>query len=753
MINLLKTKLLQNAGQFRYMYFGIILTILAFIGVEFIKSLYKEIKNKGNVKEKIIRILKNQYLIGIIATITPILLEIILYKNYVIAFSKDTYIRLAYAHSFILLIYIYFWGIKKNEKLDEILNFIVKHRYKIAIIVFIILVGCKVHFSSLGVWNAYIREGNALTIFGESRGIRSDEWLVTTPFILSQEHDRFNVVNENLNIGNNDMNLFHAPVLDATIGVKIYHWGYFLLGNEIGFSWSWVLRVIVMFMIYFEFGMMLTKKDKWLSLVFAVWLSFSPAVVWWSILDTISFAMAIIVLFNAYVSNKDLSISKKILIAYAMIVAIYWFAYQLYPAWQVPLVYLILVFIIIDFIKYRKNLQKKDYIIMSITILLTIAVLGFFIITSWDGISDIMSNIYPGGREETGGDYDFSRLTNYYTNFFTPYSYEYPNPCEISAFIYPSLAVIAVSIYLIIKAIKNKKIKENLKNKDNWYIYGVAIVIMIFLAWMLFVWPNLLRKITLLYFSPTKRTETIFQFACVILTMLVAKKIFDKKEKIIHPVIALIISLIISILTYFLAQKSLYAETFTTFKLSVLIPIIFLMNYTFLSSNRQAFGFVMIIISFLAGAYVNPVTIGIDSITNTEIAQKAVNIANENPEGIWIGGSQINAQYLVANGIKVLNGINEYPNYDWIDIVDPNHEYEEVWNRYAHILIILDDKTYFELLTTDVYSLHITYQDLKEMNVEYYYTNEKASEEKKKKYSLDELYGNDYTGHYIYKVN
>ena len=467
MINLLKKKLLENTSEFRYMYFGIVLTILAFLGFQFIKFLYKEIKNRGTIKEKIIRVLKNQYLIGIISTIIPIILEIVLYKNYLIAFSKDTYIRLAYAYTVILLIYIYFWGTKRTEKLEKILNFVVKNRYKIAVIVFIILVMCRVHFSSIGIWNEYIKEDVDSTIIGKSRAIRSDEWLVTTPFILSQEYDGFHLVNENLNVGNNDMNIFHAPVLDATIFVKVFHWGYFLFGNEIGLSWSWCLKVIVMFMVFFEFGMMLTKKDKWLSLVFAIWLSFSPAIVWWSILETIVYAIAIIVLFHTFVSNKELRMKKKILIAYAMIVALFYFVYQLYPAWQVPLAYLILVFIIIDFIKYRKNLQKKDFIIMGVTILITVLLLGYFVISSWKGIKDIMSTKYPGGRDETGGTYDFSRLVNYYLNFFTPYFDEYANPCEISAFIYPSISILLISTYIIIKNIKNKTLKEKPKDRNN----------------------------------------------------------------------------------------------------------------------------------------------------------------------------------------------------------------------------------------------------------------------------------------------
>ena len=92
MIDLLKNKLIQNASQFRYMYFGIILTILVFLLYKFIVDIIKIIKGKENKKEKIINILKNKYLIGIIITIIPILLEVFLYGNYKISFSKDTYI-------------------------------------------------------------------------------------------------------------------------------------------------------------------------------------------------------------------------------------------------------------------------------------------------------------------------------------------------------------------------------------------------------------------------------------------------------------------------------------------------------------------------------------------------------------------------------------------------------------------------------------------------------------------------------------
>ncbi len=753
MIYLIKNKLLQNANEFRYMYFGIIITIAAFLLYRLIVDIIKEIRGKENIIDKIKKIIKNKYFIGLILLVLPIFLEVFLYKNYKVSFSKETYIRISYIYSFYVIAFFYYVVERYEEKFKKMLNFCVKHRYVIAIIMFVLLVLCKVNFSSIGMWDIYIREGIDTTVFGKSRAIRSDEWLVTTPFNLAQQYNEFKLVNDNINIGNNDMNIFHAPVLDLSVIVRIFSWGYILFGNAIGLSWAWVLKLIAMFIIYFELGRIITKKDNILSTMFAIWLTFSPAIMWWSMLDTIAFAIAIIVLFNAYVSNKNLGLKGKLLIAYGMIIFICQFAYALYPAFQIPLAYIILAFIIVDFIKYHKNLTKRDYIIMAITLVITILLLVYFLITSWDGIQAIMSTEYPGGRDETGGDYDFYRLTNYYTNFFTPYTDDYENPCDIAAFIFPLISVLIVIATYSIKTIKNKEIVKVLKDRNNWYIISLLIVLLIFLSWMSFNWPTILRKVSGLYFSPTKRTALIFELGGIILTVLLARKMFDRKEKLINKKIAFVISIIISIIAFMLAKRSQYAETFSTFKFTILIPAIFFINYTFLSSNKKAFVYTMVVISLFVGIYVNPITIGTSTITDTKIAKKAVEISKEDPEAIWIGESQINAQYLIANGIKVLNGINEYPNYDWINILDPEYDYEEIWNRYAHIAIVLDDETDFDLLSTDIYFLHLTYDNLKELNIKYYYTDVKADEETMQKFSLETLYEDDIAIHYIYKIN
>lgn len=75
-----------------------------------------------------------------------------------------------------------------KSKLILIIDFCIKYRYVIAIIAFAIMVACKINFSSVDSWSTYVYGGDKLSgiIFGQYRTIRSDEWVVQTPYAISQ---------------------------------------------------------------------------------------------------------------------------------------------------------------------------------------------------------------------------------------------------------------------------------------------------------------------------------------------------------------------------------------------------------------------------------------------------------------------------------------------------------------------------------------------------------------------------------------
>ena len=206
-------------------------------------------------------------------------------------------------------------------------------------------------------------------------------------------------------------------------------------------------------------------------------------------------------------------------------------------------------------------------------------------------------------------------------------------------------------------------------------------------------------------------------------------------------------------LLYVVLKNSAYSGFFTTVKLELITVITFFMVYSILQTNKKAFAYIMCIVSIIAGATINPINRGVDIIYKTDLAQEIQKIEKEDEEALWIGRYNWSGQYLLANGANTLNGVNSYPNFQWLNIVDPDKIYNDVYNRYAHIGIILAEKTEFRLLTTDSYEVDLTYQNLKDLGIKYYLTDVEYSESEKNQFHLTVKYENTEKGQYIYQVN
>lgn len=197
------------------------------------------------------------------------------------------------------------------------LDQIIKFRYLIAIVIFVLSVGLNLHGSSMNNWsNMGVREtseGVQLqtqnefqtetgdlktietitnwlsippredgTIWGVSRMIRSDEWLVQTPFYISQSNTDFELINKSYAIsGQNMLVAYNAPIKHISVIGKPFNWGFLMFGAEKGLSWYWSFKIIGFILLAFEFSMIITKRNKILSLVGSFWITFTPAIQWW----------------------------------------------------------------------------------------------------------------------------------------------------------------------------------------------------------------------------------------------------------------------------------------------------------------------------------------------------------------------------------------------------------------------------------------------------------------------------------------
>ena len=155
-------------------------------------------------------------------------------------------------------------------------------------------------------------------------------------------------------------------------------------------------------------------------------------------------------------------------------------------------------------------------------------------------------------------------------------------------------------------------------------------------------------------------------------------------------------------------------------------------------------------ISCITWMTINPVMKGLDAIYSKPVSAKVSQLA-VNTDEKWVSLAFDGPAFLITNGASTINSTNIYPNLELWHRLDPNREFEFVYNRYAHVSVIMteDYASWFELLHYDWIRLHLSYYDLEKVGVKYIHTLHPLEET----YIITLTLVYDEGGTYIYAVS
>lgn len=650
---------------------------------------------------------------------------------------------------FLICLIIYYKKIytKYNTQIDKFSNNIIKYRYIIAGILFVILVIGKFHGSSIGVWDSIFKDKidntQSSTLIGNSRTIRSDEWAVQTPLILSQTmaDEFYPYMNKNIRSNGMDMiTSYYNPVLDISLIGKPFNWGFMILGKEYGFSWYWCLKIILLFMFSFEISMILTKRHKTISLFGAIMISLSPLIQWWyahPFVDLIIYSQIIVVCIYYYIHSNNYV--RKIVNIFGITVATIGFILSFYPPIQVPLAYLTLIFIIHIFFNNWKNINfyKYDYVLIFIYIAVVVGVMVNFLINSTESLMLTMNTVYPGKRSVSGGNLNITDLFYYLTNWLLPYKDNgYLNNCETSTFI------TLFPLNLIIYPIVYRKIKQN-----KTLLTALFIFVLVQLSWMFIPMPGFVGKITLFSFVTEARLVWVFGLTSLYLFIGILPQILNKELVSIKKNYFI---LFIILCSYIYISRNSFIINYLGNKKFIFTIILFIMLiYLFLKGKTTSFCLALCTVTIISGISVNPISRGLGSIYNKSLSKAIIDI-NQKESGEWaFTNSLFSSNYLIMQGVKTFNSVNFYPDFEKWSRLDESGIYKDIYNRYAHIEVILtSEETKFELMNPDYFIIYLNIDDLYKTDIKYIVSPSKLNYPEK----LEPLYYNsiDYT--YIYKL-
>ena len=617
------------------------------------------------------------------------------------------------------------------EKARTAGEFCFRRRWVLALLVFLLCVGLRLHGSSIGVYDEIFPAqitAEETTLFGVPRWIRSDEYGTQTPAVFSQAYNHYRMKSTQMSLNGTNMVLDdYGPVWFSTaIGTPLM-WGFLLFGNEIGLSWYWCGFMILLFMSAMEMFLILTQGKVHDSLLGAVMIWLSPQIQWWvmPIMPLVTlYAMGLFCVGYHFFTAK--TARGKWGSAVLAPVCIIGYAVSLFPSFQVPFAYIMLTLLVVCLYRDREQIcfGRRDWLRLALPALLSAAILLQFLVVSKDDLSLFTHTIYPGRRVSLGGTESIRSLFVNPSNMFLPYrDIPYSNNCEVSTYIHfaPFFLALAPRMLTLLKA-----------KSDRSYFVGIALTVILTLEiiFLLLGIPSWLSELTLLRFC--NRMGGIYHWTGAVYTewgisvLLEDPGLLNKREKILWPLAyAAICVLLIDDPMRQHIQFQLHGVEIGELLIWCVVAAFALTLLFTLWRKTQLVSTIIVLMMFFCGGTVNPVERGTGAVVNHPVASAISAIAEREPESRWLclDCAFYLSNYVLANGARVLDATTFYPDPMKWDILDPLGQYADITNRYANQSAELTEgQTSAELLYADQVRLRLNPESLKKLTIRYVFT-------------------------------
>lgn len=620
-----------------------------------------------------------------------------------------------------------------------------KYRWLIGCMILAILVFNRMNGDSFALYHYWgeIQKNHTTDllrpIWADVRAIRSDEYLVTDVSIL-----------HSLVTGSYFSRGIIGYILDPFLIIEFL---LYKVGIDYAYSFIWYLYIIPAFLISFEFFRIITSDDRGVSFVATLLVYCSSFFLWWGFPTQLMTSQGIVIGLYYFIRSE-----KKLLrVIWLYILGIFTFKFttNLYPAWQIPLAYIILalaIWTIYSNWSYIKRFGKFEYCLIGVAVIGGLAGGLLYIYSSLDYIHAMMNSVYPGLRRDFGGDYIalLGKPFMYIEGVLFGYKdFAMPNACEVGTII--SLFPLP-TLLIWWQTIKRKK--------DILLIGLLSAVLILLFSYCCFGLPEFLGKITLLCISTTSRTIDIICYLQVIFLASYLSRVkelphewfsFDKNKVsvIIYSLVAILSSVLV--LWWGLGRYEGYLGNKDKIVLGVIFAIVFASLFLFhTSKGRKALLWSLAFVSIITGIYVRPISVGLDPLYKKPAASAIQEIAaNDNGKWIAIGGDYYSS-YTYLNGADTINYINTEPHIELWELVDENHTYIDIYNRFAHVSVqFTEEPTSFELNTGDSITVHLNYDDISKLDVKYL-ASWKEEVSLSDSVAFKEIYQED--GFYIYEI-
>jgi hypothetical protein len=587
------------------------------------------------------------------------------------------------------------------------------------VLLFFVASVLKLNGSSTALWRALAdrRDPDAGVIAGTAKDVRSDEWLVQTPWIWSQAEQKPAFPQRNTNIGNDVAPLLtNLPARHWSMLFRPQMWGFFFLNRERAFSFNWNSKWFALLLSGFLFFRILARGNNFLALSGALILLFSSYIQWFFSTPTCMPEMIAMVFFALWALHTMRRAKSRWAIAGAgvvLLVAVEQFVFCCYPRFQIPLAYLAVALLVGGSTRYRNRNESAPetlHFFRSIC-LITVPVIAATLLWQWyrevsPAIKEIQSLIYPGQETFSGGSYSWVRLLAPFLEFSLGQNH-YPEPlgnaCEAAGFLFLAPLLAAGLI------------------RDAWQrrADGILIAVVLFLAfaiWYISVGiPIWLARATGWSYVVSIRAILavgVASIAGLVRHLALPRQQFESRKR------SLCISALVLALFLFGCFYTANSRLGDFAKLTeVTAAAVFFATVFFLLWQRiRVASCILLLVPLLyASGFANPIARGVPGFTRSSVFHWLSNIHRRDPSGSWVVIGDLSnrnccfAQFVKATGANVFGGSRCMPDREMLRVLDPENRYATISNRYARVcfLVSTESQPVFELLAADDYQVRL----------------------------------------------
>lgn len=598
------------------------------------------------------------------------------------------------------------------------------------VLLFAACVASKLNGSSIGQWQQFLAEPHPVRglLLSTPKKVRSDEWVVWTPSVLSQARQTppFPIENSDLGYGRAPL-LMSVPVAYYTMLFRPQLWGFFVFDLERAFSFYWCAKVFGLLLAPIWLLRQIGIRDRAVVLFGAVLIFFSSYVQWWfsspAMLPEMiaSWAMCVGCVIALW---RETAWRKLIAATAGLIFFGVNFALCAYPPFQIPLLYLAAALLAGFWWENRDARERlhtrRGLILLGAAVAAMAVALVPFYVDVRATLAVIADTEYPGQRRSTGGGYSLLKYFSGLIGFFESEDKVppgFPNICEASNF-YP-FWIFAVGGMLV------GRVRHRIPIAPTALLLTLLLVTLSLFC--LFPLPPLFNRISLLDRAHEARVLLVIGLANILLVCIFLDRYRQQVFSFFSGIAGGLITAT-GIAAYFYAVHVNAPQFFAGWShlLLLLLPNAVVVGMFFWSKGRRWLPLVFGSLLICSTALINPVMRGLGPLVGSAAFQEVERIHRVDPQSKWVVyDDYVFAQLVKAAGAQVFNGTKVIPDLELLRQLDPERHSEAVYNRYAWIICVpqvFPEVVSFSLLQPEFYRVTLPpgLPFLREGNYNYY---------------------------------